>query len=96
MAGSSSSGYGPWFGSVPDFAEIATGVKFADIQDGSPAAEAGLKAGDILIEFDGKPIGNLYDFTYALRSKKAGDRVDVKVLRANAPLNASVTLRQRK
>jgi len=96
VAGSSQSGYGPEFGSVPDFTEIPHGVRFADIREGTPAAQAGLKAGDILIEFDGKPIGNLYDFTYALRSKKPGDRVTVKVLRGTETVTASVLLRERK
>jgi S1-C subfamily serine protease len=96
VAGSSTPGYGPEFGSVPDFAEIPNGVRFADIREGTPAAQAGLKAGDILIEFDGKPIGNLYDFTYALRSKKPGDRVTVKVLRGTETVTASVLLRARK
>ena len=69
------SGYGPYFGSIPDFGETKNGVKFADVRDGSPAFKAGLRGGDILIEFDSKPIQNLYDFTYALRSKKPGDEV---------------------
>ncbi len=69
-SGSSGSGYGPNFGSIPDFDEPPKGVRFADVMDGTPAAKAGLKAGDILIEFDGKEIGNLYDFTYALRAHK--------------------------
>src|SRR5450432_1498252 len=89
------SGYGPNFGSVPDFAEGINGVKFADVREGSPAAKAGFKAGDILVEFDGKPIQNLYDFTYALRSKKPGDTVKVKVLRGGAPVEADVLLTQR-
>ena len=96
VAGSARSGYGPDFGSIPDFTEIPTGVRFADIREGSPAAQAGLKAGDILVEFDGKPIGNLYDFTYALRSKKPGDRVTVKVLRGSETVATSVLLRERK
>jgi membrane-associated protease RseP (regulator of RpoE activity) len=94
--GSSQSGYGPEFGSVPDFAEIPHGVRFADIREGTPAAQAGLKAGDVLIEFDGKAIGNLYDFTYALRAKKPGDTVTVKVLRGGETVTASVLLRERK
>src|ERR1039457_5160218 len=57
------SGYGPYFGSVPDFGEGTKGVKFADVREGPPAAKAGLKAGDVMGEFDGKPIENLYDFT---------------------------------
>ena len=92
---STGSGYGPYFGSIPDFGDIPNGVKFADVRDGSPAAKAGLRAGDILIEFDSKPIQNLYDFTYALRSKKPGDEVLVKVLRGNETISATVSLTKR-
>jgi S1-C subfamily serine protease len=89
------SGYGPYFGSIPDFGEGVTGVKFGDVREGSPAAKAGLKAGDIMIEFDGKPIQNLYDFTYALRSKKPGDEVKVKVTRDGKPLEVNAVLARR-
>jgi hypothetical protein len=90
------SGYGPDFGSIPDFAEIPNGVRFADIRPGSPAAKAGLKAGDILTQFDGKPIQNLYDFTYALRAKSPGQEVLVKVLREGQTIEAKVLLTERK
>jgi len=93
---SGGSGYGPDFGSIPDFTEIPNGVRFADIRPGSPAAKAGLKAGDILTEFDGKPIQNLYDFTYALRAKKPGQEVLVKVLRGTGAIEAKVLLTARK
>jgi peptidase M28-like protein/PDZ domain-containing protein len=89
------SGYGPYFGSIPDFAEGINGVKFADITENSPAAKAGLKQGDIMVEFDGKPIGNLYDFTYALRAKKPGDEVAVKVMRGGQPVTVKCTLGRR-
>jgi len=89
------SGYGPYFGSVPDFGEGVKGVKFSDVTPASPAAKAGLKANDVMTEFDGKPIQNLYDFTYALRAKKPGDVVKVKVLRDGKPIEATVTLTQR-
>jgi Zn-dependent M28 family amino/carboxypeptidase len=89
-------GYGAYFGSIPDFTEIPNGVRFADVRDGSPAGNAGLKAGDILIEFDGKPIQNLHDFTYALRAKKPGQEVLVKVLRDGNPIEAKVLLTQRR
>ncbi|HEY6343427.1 MAG TPA: M28 family peptidase [Bryobacteraceae bacterium] len=90
------SGYGPNFGSIPDFDEPPKGVRFADVRDGTPAAKAGLRAGDILIEFDGKPIGNLYDFTYALQAKKPGDLVVVKVLRGKETIEAKVLLTERR
>lgn len=89
-------GYGPDFGSIPDFAEIPNGVRFADIRPGSPAAKAGLRAGDILTEFDGKAIQNLYDFTYALRAKKPGDEVLVKVIRSGQTIEAKVLLTERR
>jgi hypothetical protein len=95
MGGTSGSGYGPWFGSIPDFGEGTKGVKFADVREGSPAAKAGFKAGDVMIEFDGKKIDNLYDFTYALQAKKPGDEVVVKVLRDNQLVEAKVLLTKR-
>jgi membrane-associated protease RseP (regulator of RpoE activity) len=95
-AGGGGQGYGPYFGSIPDFAEIKDGVRFSDVRPGSPAAKAGLKAGDILVQFGDKPIHNLYDFTDALRASKVGQVVEVKVLRDGQPLTVSVKLEQRK
>lgn len=98
-AGGSTSGgggYGPYFGSIPDFAEPPTGVRFSDVREGSPAAKAGLKGGDVMIEFDGKKVQNLYDFTYLLRTKKPGDTVKVRVLRDGKPLDVECTLEKRK
>jgi hypothetical protein len=95
-SGKVSGGYGPDFGSIPDFTELPNGVRFADVRPGSPAAKAGLKAGDILTQFDGKPIQNLYDFTYALRASHPGQEVLVKVLRGNQTIEAKVLLTERK
>ena len=80
----------------PTSAEVKDGVRFSDVRPGSPAAKAGLKAGDILVDFGDKPIHNLYDFTDALRRSKVGQTVEVKVLRDGQPLTVSVTLEQRK
>lgn len=91
-----SGGYGPYFGSIPDFAEPPTGVRFADVREGSPAALAGLKAGDIMVGFGGKKIQNLYDFTYALRQSKPGDDVEVEVLRGTEAVKVMVHLVARK
>jgi len=95
-AGGGGSGYGPYFGSIPDFGQTDNGVKFSDVKPNSPAAKAGLKAGDVLVQFGDKPIKNLYDFTDALRRSKVGDVVDVKVMRDSQPLTVSVKLEQRK
>jgi hypothetical protein len=93
---SSGGGYGPYFGSVPDFGQTETGVRFSDVRPSSPAAKAGLQAGDVLVHFGDKSINNLYDFTDALRRSKVGDVVEVTVLRNGQPLKVFVTLEQRK
>jgi hypothetical protein len=90
------SGYGPYFGSIPDFGQEEDGVRFSDVRPGSPAAKAGFKAGDVLVRFGGAPIHNLYDFTDALRRSKVGDVVEVQVKRDGKPVTASVTLEQRR
>ncbi len=90
-------GYGPYFGSIPDFGQVEHGgVKFSDVRDASPAGKAGFKAGDVLVEFDAKKIDNLYDFTYALRAHKPGDKVIVTVLRGSERVTREVTLEMRK
>ena len=89
-------GYGPAFGSIPDFNEPPKGVRFADVREGTPAHKAGLKPGDILIEFDGKEVKNLTDFTFLLRSKKPGDTVLVKVLRGDQTIETKVLLTARR
>jgi hypothetical protein len=90
-------GYGPYFGSVPDFGQAEKqGVRFSDVEPNSPAAKAGLKGGDVLVQFGDKKILNLYDFTDALRGSKVGDIVKVVVLRDGKPFNASVKLEQRR
>ena len=96
VSGSGGGGYGPYFGSIPDFSEPPKGVRFADVRDGSPAALAELKPGDIMIKFGEKDIANLYDFTYALRARQAGDEVLVEVIRGDVRITAMVRLAERK
>jgi hypothetical protein len=89
-------GYGTYFGSIPDMGEEVKGVRFSDVRPNSPAAKAGLRAQDIMIQFAGKDIANLEDFTYMLRTHKPGDMVEVVVLRDGKPLSVQVTLEVRK
>jgi Zn-dependent M28 family amino/carboxypeptidase len=96
VARGSGGGYGPYFGSVPDFRDDLKGVLFSDVQNNSPAAKAGLKGGDLLVEFDGKQILTLSDYAYALRTKKPGDIVAVVVKRNGQDVKADVTLEARR
>lgn len=90
------SGYGAFFGSIPDMTGEVQGVRFSDVRPNSPAAKAGLKGGDTLVRFDGFDVKTLEDFTYMLRTHKPGQTVDVTVLRDGKPLTVKVTLEVRR
>jgi S1-C subfamily serine protease len=62
--------------------ENVDGARVGDILPDSPAAKAGVKVGDIVVEFDGKAIKNGEDLDKALKEKKPGDKVKIKVKRA--------------
>jgi aminopeptidase YwaD len=93
--GSEPQGYGAYLGSIPEFGASAEGVQLAGVQDGSPAAFAGLREGDIIIKLAEMKIQNLEDLTAALRSKKPGDSVEITVLRNSQRLTLKATLRAR-
>jgi aminopeptidase YwaD len=94
-AGGPSSGYGPYFGTIPDMTPRDFGLRINGVREGGPAERAGLKAGDVIVEFDGKPIADIYAYTYALREKKPGDAVKVVVERAGARLTFNAVLGER-
>ena len=94
---SSGRGYGPFFGVVPDFGEAPEpGVKINGVRAGSPAERAGLRAGDRLVRFGGVQVANLDDFTFALRSHRAGDEVEVRYVRDGAEHQGRATLQERR
>ncbi|HSB82001.1 MAG TPA: PDZ domain-containing protein, partial [Candidatus Methylomirabilis sp.] len=70
-------GYGPYFGLVPEFGQPDDGVRLNGVLAGSPAEKAGLRTGDLIVRFDGRTVRNLEDFVFVLRSKRAGDHVEV-------------------
>ncbi len=84
-----------YFGSVPDMSYEGDGVRFEQIRQDSPAVEAGVQAGDTLIEFDGRPVSDLNDFTSALELHTPGDLVEVAVLRGLRVIRLRVALGQR-
>ncbi len=59
---------------------------------GGPAAKAGLRAGDVIIEFDGKAIATSDELVVAIRAHNVGDRVIVKFQRGTSTLSAALTL----
>jgi len=87
-----SSGGRPWFGSVPSFAGGTDGVLFDGVGKGSPAEKAGLQKGDKLVEWNGREVKTLEDFTVLLGAAQVGDTVKVGILRDGKKLDFEVTL----
>jgi hypothetical protein len=85
-----------YLGTIPDYASEAKGVKLTGARPGSPAEKAGLKAGDVIVEFAGQKIANTYDYTYALDAVKIGQPVKVVVMRDGASVEVSVVPEARK
>lgn len=84
-----------YVGTVPDFAGEVDGYKLGGVTDGSPAAKAGLQAGDIITQFGDKKISNIYDFTYALGNYVPGDKVKVIVKRGEENIDVEIELGSR-
>lgn len=95
-AGGRRRGYGPRFGIIPDFADHEGGVLISGVRSKSPAAGSGLRKGDVITKFAGVPVYNLYDFTYVLRSKRAGDRIEVVYQRQGNTYTGKATLERRR
>ena len=85
-----------YLGSIPDYAQEVVGVKLSGVRPGSPAEKAGIKSGDVVIEFAGQKIKNIYDYTYALDAVKIGQPVKVTVQRDGKPVDITVTPEARK
>ena len=82
----------PYFGSIPDFAKPGGGYAITGVSKKSPAAEAGLEGGDVIVRLGESAIAGLEDFDSALRKHKAGETVSVVVLRNGKEVTLQVTL----
>ena len=71
----------PTSASIPDYDDDVKGVKLDGVREGSPAEKGGLKGGDVIVGFGGKPVATIYDYTESLGRYKPGDTVEVVVKR---------------
>ncbi len=88
-------GYGAYLGTIPDYMQTEGGVLLSGVRDNGPAATAGMKGGDTIIKFDGVKVDNIYDYTYALRSRKPGQQVRITIKRGAEEMDLMVTLGRR-
>jgi putative serine protease PepD len=71
------------------------GAQVAEATAGGPAADAGLRAGDVVTEVDGDRVRDPGDVAQAIEDNEPGDTIDVTVQRGGSERTIEVTLGQR-
>jgi hypothetical protein len=77
-------------GVIPGYGESTDGMVLDGVRDGSPAAAAGLKAGDKIVKFAGREIRNVQDYTFVLGELKADTEYEIEVVRGTQRLTLKV------
>ena len=86
-------GFSVYLGTMPDYGDDAKqGMKLAGVREGSPAEKGGLKGGDVITGFGGKPVATIYDFMESMGRYKPGDKVEIVVKRDGQEKKLEVTL----
>lgn len=68
------------------------GAVVMDVQPGSPAAQAGVRPGDVIVRFAGEPINTVANLLGALRGTRPGQQVSLTVRRDGQPVELTVTV----
>lgn len=79
-------------GAEPTPRHGSNGLRIANVERNGPAAKAGLRSGDVVLEFGEFPIRSVNDFNMALQSFRAGDMPAVNVRRRGRPMRLVVAL----
>jgi serine protease Do len=81
------SGMGEYYGMEND-----KGVLIESVVEGSPAEKAGIKADDVVVEFEGQPVTNLNEFRNKVAMHKPGSKIDLIVIRDKQRKTITATL----
>ena len=83
----------PFIGIRGDRSFVAqAGAKLDLVQQDSPAAQAGLRVGDLITEFEGAAVENFDHLRRMIFTKKVGDKVKLKLRRGEETIETEVTL----
>jgi Tol biopolymer transport system component len=78
-------------GVIPDYAADVKGLRITDVSAGGPAAKAGIKGGDVVIEFDGEKINDINDYSRVLGGIKIGKPTKIVVMRNKKKVELKIT-----
>jgi len=87
----------PWTGlhvsteTPPGNGRLSAGVIVTRVDPGSPAAAAGLREGDLLVEAEGEPIGSALDWEGRVLDMPSGGSVDLVIQRADGRVTVTLT-----
>jgi serine protease Do len=70
----------------------AQGAVVSQVEDGSPAAKAGLEAGDVILKIDGHDVDGSADLSRTIRSVKPGKQVTLTVWRSGKTREVPITV----
>jgi len=84
-----------YLGVSVDPTSTANGVEITEVAEDSPAADAGLEAGDVITEIDGDQVSSFTDLASVVADHEPGDEVDVTYERDGEPTTVTVTLGER-
>ena len=70
----------------------AAGALVAGVSDGGPAADGGIETGDVILEFDDKPVSEMRDLPRIVADTKIGKEVDVKIVRKGEEQTVKITV----
>jgi S1-C subfamily serine protease len=65
------------------------------VTSGSPAAQAGLLVGDVILDFDGQPVESPEDLLDLLLGDRVGRQLTLRILRGGRPIDATVAVGER-
>jgi serine protease Do len=71
-----------------------TGVIIEEVAEDSPASRAGLKKGDVVLEFDGERVRGVRHFTRLVQETPAGRKIQTSVMRDGQKLNLTIEPRE--
>ena len=73
----------------------AGGLLVTAVGEQSPAEKAGIKVGDVILELDGEKVEEKEAFSAAVKERKPGDKVELRILRDNEEIKVEVELGER-
>jgi serine protease Do len=87
-------GTGPFIGVRG--ATDATNARLSEIYPGTPAEQAGLKIGDVIVKYDGRPVTDFASLQLLVNDSRPGDKIQIEVLRGDRELTLELVVGQQR